>query len=280
VLGVGQVEHRTHPFGYAGITVETVKEMVRQVLAHRHHPLIRERVIDLFRGLAPMDYSAEIAAVWSWVLGSIRYLREKGEHITGPLELEVRTWSGRAMEDCESIAAYAATLFDNAGFDVLFELQGYGDDPRDFSHVALLVLDPAQGRWVSFDPVAATYFDDFGLGDSVVGRNADTHVELWGLDGEVTHMDGFGECALGDVGSSATDIADAILGTVGKVAPIFGPAGMIVGGLATTAEGIVDVATGKPAVLIPMKKAAAAPSSGAGPAIAVGVGLALAAALL
>ncbi len=236
------------PSGYAG-TAETVRLLGELVKKYATHPRIRARVRELFAGIDPLDEEGEIAAVFDHVTEGIRYMPDPVvgggadgfspvEYITDPLELDRQISEGTASEDCESMAAYAATLFAASGREPEFKIIGNG--PNRYHHCALRVEHRRPPGWVSFDPVGWVYRRDFGAGDDMTKPGQ--YVEHWTLDGrKVERMryteDDLSSALLGDSTSTAETALRTTEGIASVLALIPGY-GQIVGGAANLATGI------------------------------------------
>ncbi len=240
------------PSGYAG-TKNVLRLMGEWVRARSTHPEIRARVRELFRGL-PQSDEEEIAAVWRHVVDGVRYLRDprKVEYVTDPLELEREIDEGTAAEDCESIAAYAATLFAASGRESEFEI--YGREPEQYTHCALRVRTRKPAGWITFDPVGvAELGESFSLGDSLAPL-AGKHIERWTLDGERSDRDMYHEgslfgALLGDTqptpATPAPSTGESVLRifeSIGQGLSMVPGYGSIVGGAASIGTGIARAA--------------------------------------
>lgn len=230
-------------------TIEVMAELVRS----RHtHPVIRARARQIVAGLQPMDIDGEIRAVWDFIMGNVRYVRDPifAEFITDPLELDHQVDEGLAMEDCEGIETYAATILASIGIPSEFETQGRDPSkPKKFRHCAMRVQNPRTKAWVSFDPVGAWEFPgQFDLGDSL---HVPGHpLERFGLDGKrADALGGFLADLLGDALGDAYSNEQQAKGIVNPIADgamAFGPYGMLVGGLAKGGLAIADAEIGDP----------------------------------
>jgi hypothetical protein len=250
MLKDGQALKFDFPSGY-GVTRGTVKLLAEAVRLYSVHPRIRARARQITAGLASMDIDGEIRAVWDFVLGHIRYLRDPifAEYVTAPDKLDEMIDEGTGQEDCEGVALYAATLLASMGIESEFEIQGRNPaKPKRFSHCALRVLNPRTKQWISFDPIghweaqAGTFGDaSFDLGDSL--HLPGEPIEHWQLDGRRSMSgfmgDLFDDCGLGDNRSNIdqtkqyTDpVADALVN--------FGPYGALIGGALKTGTQIAD----------------------------------------
>lgn len=208
------MERHVFPSGYP-TTAATLQWMARVVRDRESHPRIRARARQITADVDQLDVDGEIKAVWDWVTSHVRYLRDPlhTEHLTDPVELDEQIDDGDAAEDCEGIALYAATLLAAMGIASVFEAQGQdAAQPDRFTHCALLALNSRTHRAVSFDPVGALEFENFGLGDTV-HRPGDP-VERWTLEGR--RLDGgkektmrrrsrksFARLAFGDAGDDS-----------------------------------------------------------------------------
>ena len=261
------------------------------------HPEIRARVVELFRGLPSGAWSEEIGCLWDWVLGSWRFLPDPFglEHVLDPVEADRQIEAtGEASDDCESLAAYLATLLSASGIPWMWDAFGKPGSGR-LSHLALRIWDRSRREWISADPSAGLLVGA-GLGDSRF--EAGGRREIFTRDGEtMRRKQTAGDALFGDLGAGAAagsavgsavgsgqgqgwaSIVASLLGTGGQIAQQFGPTGKIVGGVLTGAQGVVQAATGQPvtASMVPAKPAA--PAVSLGKAAAIG-GAVLAAMLL
>lgn len=160
--------------------------MARQVREYRGDEKLRTRVRQIMAdaGVPSGDYVGEVRAVWDFVCRNIRYQHDPLgiEHITGPRALDDQIDEGYAAEDCESIVAYAATLFAANGTWSEFEIYGFDPgQPDKFTHVALAVRPHGSRAFITFDPVGACHRQGFGLGDTV--WKPGLPIERWSLEG-------------------------------------------------------------------------------------------------
>lgn len=262
ISGPSSVRVVMTPGGYA-TTARTLEEMAAIVRREHTDPNIRTLYRAITYGLPSMDYDAEIAAVWNFILGHVRYQRDPigAEHVTLPTEM-VRQINeeGLAAEDCESLATFAATLFAAGGIPSRFDAMG--SVPGKFSHCALQVQNPRTKEWTSFDPIGAWgYPGSFGLGDTLAVDGGER--ELWDLDGDrVDSLSGFLDGLFGD---SASDLAtvkavgDPIASVIGKL----GPYGALVGGAWQLSTGAAQLAVGTPKKQSTPAASAASASAGA-----------------
>lgn len=223
--------------GYA-TTVGTLETMANVLQKEHLDPRIRTRMRQILRAaqLDSMDMNGEILAVWNFILSNVRYVRDPlgAEHITAPVELDKEVDDGSAMEDCESIALYAATLLASIGIPSQFEIQGRRPSrPDRFTHCALVVQNPRTKEWISFDPIGYwEYPGQFWLGDTLHRQGE-----------PLQRFDLFGQRAQGVTGSSARRLVTALLGDsytdlkttekyttpAANILSQLGPYGMIIG---------------------------------------------------
>lgn len=153
--------------------------MVRAVQGPRGESsiLVRSVTEEIIREIHPKDYLSEILAIRNWVTENVRYSNDPlhVEYVKDPQRLiEEFLQKGRAVGDCDDIAALIACMALQVGRISQFVVVGFGGDPDEFSHVFTRVLEPKSGQWIVCDPVAGT--DERGMLRRV------TNYEMWSLD--------------------------------------------------------------------------------------------------
>lgn len=261
------IQRRDFVAGYPATegTIRWMGEIARRASVDAR---IRQRARQLTVGLPAFDHDAEIARVYEFVLGHVRYLRDPDgvEYMTDPVELDRQVDEGTAAEDCEGMILYALSLLASMGIPGLFAAHGFDSRlQRQFSHCSAVVINPRTKRATWFDPVGALEFPgSFGLGDTVYRAGAP--LGLWDLDGNKVTMSEFRELfgsgglgcvcrgglgcscdggslraiALGDL--DYEKLVRSVLDEGKKFAPLIGPWGLVASGVIQLGEYVYDAA--------------------------------------
>lgn len=116
-------------------------------LVHRYKRAdrIRSTAIELTRGLAPKDWSAEVRALFDFVRDHIRYTRDvRGVETLQTPDATLDLEAG----DCDDKSTLLAALLESIGHPTRFVAVGYRT-PGDFAHV--YVETRVGNRWVALD---------------------------------------------------------------------------------------------------------------------------------
>jgi len=140
------------PGGRAG-AYATVRLMRRLVDDAVTDPAMLNLAVSIINFAPHMDQLAEVDALFGYVLGHIKYVRDIAgvETIADP-----RTTAARRVGDCDDKATLLATLFEAVGYPTRFVMAGYKSESQ-FEHVYLSVL--VNGTWLDAD---ATVFEGLG----------------------------------------------------------------------------------------------------------------------
>lgn len=121
------------------------------------------RVVEaVCEGIASKDYTSEYLAAYYFLLQRTRYMRDpritelvRAPWVTSGLLLQGR----RPSLDCDDEIVQLASMFQQMGGRAEFVTAAFSnqfvDGRRQFSHVFLRALEPRNGTWITFDPVAA-----------------------------------------------------------------------------------------------------------------------------
>jgi transglutaminase-like putative cysteine protease len=134
--------------------------MVQLVKGQRgeHSVYLRSLTEQVTRGLQPKDYLGELLAVRNFCAERIRYMNDPLtlELVKDPQRLaEEVVAKGKAVGDCDDIAAFSAAMLRQLGREAQFVTVGFGR-PGHYSHVFTRVKEPKSQRWYVCDPVAGT----------------------------------------------------------------------------------------------------------------------------
>jgi transglutaminase-like putative cysteine protease len=132
------------PAGVEGVR-ETLKIMRRLVRHGRSEPLVRATAVALVSHVDQKDWAGEVAAVFAYVQGHVRFLRDINEVETLHSATAVIE---QAAGDCDDKMILLAALLETIGYPTRLVAMGFA--PGDFSHVILEVR--LRGNWVPLDP--------------------------------------------------------------------------------------------------------------------------------
>lgn len=131
-------------------TLQTVRVMRRLVDQAQADASFVRFAVDLVRNVPAYDEYGEISALFSWVLGNIRYTKDPvaKEKLYPPQEL-LKIRAG----DCDDMATLLGALALSLGYPARLVTVGVNPtSPNDFSHVYVEVECPAgSGNWVALD---------------------------------------------------------------------------------------------------------------------------------
>lgn len=133
------------PGGVRGVrrTLDTMRALVR---AFRVAPELRQAASSLIYTTPERDAYSEASALFSWVQGSVRYVRDVHEVET--LSTPLVTLRGR-IGDCDDQVTLLATLLEAVGYPTRFIAAGYYEAGH-FDHVYMQAF--LGGQWVDMDP--------------------------------------------------------------------------------------------------------------------------------
>jgi len=152
---------RTSRVSYWGAP-QTIEVMGQAVIDDAGHFDTRRLVEVVCEGLDSKDYTSEYLAAYYFLLQRTRYMRDprltelvRAPWITSGLLLAGR----RPSLDCDDLCAQLAAMFQQMGGKVEFVTVAFDHQMMDgrpqYSHVFLRALEPRNGTWIVFDPVAA-----------------------------------------------------------------------------------------------------------------------------
>lgn len=187
--------------------------------------------VDLVRNVAAYDEFGELNAIFSWVLGNIRYTKDpvSKEKLYPPKEL-LKIGAG----DCDDMTMLLAALALALGYPArVVTVAANGNFPNDFSHVYPQVeAPPGSGNWVALD--AARPGSAFGLEPDQVYRKRiwsltdDSHHDMKGCT-RLRGLAGLGQTDWGGILSqSITEIPQIIAVTSGQSSNVRMPSGTVV----------------------------------------------------
>jgi transglutaminase-like putative cysteine protease len=106
------------------------------------------------------DFAGELAAIFEWVRGNIRYALDTNdiETIQSPAVTLALGYG-----DCDDFAVLLATLCECAGHACAFMALGFYH-PGEFNHVLVIASGAGEAPWVSMDPTEAHPFGWFPPG--------------------------------------------------------------------------------------------------------------------
>lgn len=141
---------------------QTVGVITGSALDSQHEYSVRELAESIADGLPSKDYVSEALAIYYFVLGNARYMRDPRtiELVRAPVVVVRTLRAGQVPSlDCDDMAALICALLLATGsqcrvvtvaFRNIF-YQGH----RQYSHVFAQAREPSTGRWITLDPVAA-----------------------------------------------------------------------------------------------------------------------------
>jgi transglutaminase-like putative cysteine protease len=131
------------PDGDAGIAA-TIREMEKLVYGAKGVKswAVRQAAIEAVRGVERGQH--EIDSVFHWVRDHIEFRGEYSETLQSP-EATLRLGAG----DCDDQSTLQAALLASLGYRTRFRTVAMRDDPEEYSHVYLEVLDA--GHWTPLD---------------------------------------------------------------------------------------------------------------------------------
>lgn len=134
-------------------SIETVRHMRALVKESSVDPALMNAAIGIIHMVPAQDQLAEVDALFEYVRGSIRYVRDVAhvETLSDP-----RMTLQRMVGDCDDKSTLLAALFEAVGYPTRFVLAGYAS-PDQFEHVYLQVL--VNNFWLDAD---ATVFEPLG----------------------------------------------------------------------------------------------------------------------
>ena len=147
------------PYRGAPQTIEVMRRAVRDAQGKL---IVRQYAEAICRGLDSKDYLSEYLAIYYFVLGHTRYMRDPRtvELVRAPwIVLEEIAAGQRPNLDCDDLSVLIAALCMAVGGRVRFATVAFQNafykGVRQYSHVLAQASEPRTGRWITLDPVAA-----------------------------------------------------------------------------------------------------------------------------
>lgn len=140
----------------------TVEVMIDGALRSQNHLPLRLLAEEICQKLGSKDYLSEILAIYYFVLGNTRYMRDHRtiEFVRAPHVLVDELLAGHTPNlDCDDISALLTALLLAIGCEVqivtvAFRSMTYRGN-KQYSHVYCQAREPRSGAWITLDPVAA-----------------------------------------------------------------------------------------------------------------------------
>lgn len=236
-------------------TAQTVRVMRQLVDEAQADPEFVRFAIDLVRNVPEYDELGEVSALYSWVLGNIRYTKDpiNKEKLYPPKET-LRIGAG----DCDDMATLLAALTAAIGYrSRLVTIGADPDYPQDFSHVYAEVEAPAGSEnWIPLD--AARPGAAFG-----VEAPAWTRKRTWSLTDD-GYSDVRGVRGLAGLGQDSNQILSQVLSETPQI--IAATAGQPTSYTINPQTGLVSTTTGSPyaSFMTPYTPGYAVPAAGYG----------------
>jgi transglutaminase-like putative cysteine protease len=125
-------------------TLRVMRQMVNGERG-KINPHVMRTAINLAIQVPARDYLSEVKAIFDYVRGAVRYLRDVHglETIADPL-----TTLHRMVGDCDDKATLLAALLEVVGNPTRFVIAQYAGD--DYEHVYVEVF--VNGEWIELDP--------------------------------------------------------------------------------------------------------------------------------
>lgn len=127
---------------------DVVDIMVKSARKGAGDPDIRLLVEEICRDIVPGDYASEVLALYSWVQGHVRYMRDIDG---GELVKEPAVTLEQLCGDCDDMAVLLSAMLAACGNRTAFLLVAFNHTPQP-THVMCVVDTP--GGLVAVDPVA------------------------------------------------------------------------------------------------------------------------------
>jgi hypothetical protein len=146
---------------------QTVALIKREALRSQNDYNVRELTEAVCAGLPSKDYAGEALAIYHFVLGHTRYMRDPRtvELVRSPDRVARALKNGHTPNlDCDDMAALIAAMLLSAGHScrivtVAFRTMFHKGE-RQFSHVFTQSREPYSKVWITIDPVAADKTSD------------------------------------------------------------------------------------------------------------------------
>lgn len=141
---------------------QTIEVMGKAILDDAKHFETRRLVEAVCEQLDSKDYTSEYLAAYYFMLQRTRYMRDPRvtELVKAPWVMSRQILEGRRPSlDCDDMIVELGSMHQQMGGKVELVTAAFAhqfvDGRRQYSHVFERVLEPRNGRWLVFDPVAA-----------------------------------------------------------------------------------------------------------------------------
>lgn len=112
-----------------------------------NHPMVRQKAVEVVRGLDSRNKQGQIGAILDWVKKNIDFRGEYKELLQTPV-VTLQISAG----DCDDHSMLIASLLKTLGFSARFNtVAADSEDPDQFTHVFCEVLDPTTQQWTALD---------------------------------------------------------------------------------------------------------------------------------
>ena len=139
--------------GGASSALHTVKKMRSLVKSERILPFIINNAVTIIQMAPQKDELSEIAALFDFVQGHIRYVRD----VAGLETLSTPSMTmQRMVGDCDDKATLLATLLEAVGYPTRFIMTAYTQN-QEYEHVYLEVFSSNRNMWFPLDPTEHFY---------------------------------------------------------------------------------------------------------------------------
>lgn len=162
-------------FDYRGAP-QTVSVMIRAALDSQNHIAVRRLAEEICQQVDSKDYGSEYLAIYYYMLGNTRYMRDPRtvELVKRPDIVATDNLAGKKSSlDCDDYAALIAALVLSMGGSAQLVTVAFRNifvgRQRQYSHVFCRALEPKTHKWVVLDPVAAERTGKM-LSDAVAAR--------------------------------------------------------------------------------------------------------------
>ncbi len=168
--GLGAMHAQSMPLagGDAGVA-QTIRAMRRLIEQGKKDPKVHEAAAVIIRsaGVPAFDWAGEVQAIYTWVLGNIRFTRDVyGKETLHAAPEILRLQIG----DCDDFTILLCSLLGTIGHKTRILTISKPEDERNFSHVFPQVL--LNGHWVTVDAARR---------NAAIGRNPENveRVRVW-----------------------------------------------------------------------------------------------------
>ncbi len=152
---------RVLKFDYRGAP-QTVGVMRTAALSSQNEISVRRLAEEICQQVASKDYGSEYLAIYYFVLGHTRYMRDPRtvELVKAPNVVATDILAGKVPSlDCDDLAALIAALTLSVGGEPEFVTVAFKNmfhnGQRQYSHVFCRAKEPRTGEFVVLDPVSA-----------------------------------------------------------------------------------------------------------------------------